>query len=313
MAYSRAITQKVKDVEKKLDEVQKDVKDNAKHLEKVDQNMDDMKKELEKLKNKNKEETATYITAEEYRERESRRTNVIIHRVKEPAGTTAEERRTADMHECENILLTIGLPEERKDIRTCRRIGERGEVPRPMVVVMNKESSRTAILAAARKLHNTQYQDVSIVPDLTQQQRKEETGLTEEATRRNNEELTDEDSKKLDMAGGGSARCTETYQSLHKDKTRIQPARERLHGSQRNAAWASCPATHGASCPARGGQTDSHRAGATPQPEENPRVPPSEDTQQARADNLGGRGDGGGGGGHGGGGGGDREPRPQKI
>jgi hypothetical protein len=38
-----------------------------------------------------------FITAEEYREREARRANIIMHRVQEPVATTAEERRQADM------------------------------------------------------------------------------------------------------------------------------------------------------------------------------------------------------------------------
>jgi hypothetical protein len=196
MAYSRAITQKVKEVERKLDEVQKDVKENTKHLEKVDQNVDDLKKELEKMKNQNKEQAGAYITAEEYREREARRMNIIMHRVKESNTATAEERRLADLKECDAILHTIGLSHVRSEVKTCRRIGERGDVPRPMVVIMNQETARSAILAAAKKLRDTDYSDVSIVPDLTQQQRQEEAGLSEEAARRNREELTTDDNQK---------------------------------------------------------------------------------------------------------------------
>jgi uncharacterized phage infection (PIP) family protein YhgE len=196
MAYSKGITQKVREVEKKLEEVQKDVKENASKLDRVDQNVENLKKELEKVKNKNKDEAATFITAEEYRERESRRMNVVMHRVKEPTTNLAEDKKKADIKECENILSAIGLQQECQEIRTCRRIGEKGEAPRPLVLVMNNESSRSAILAAARKLRQTQYNDISVVPDLTQQQRQEEAGLSDEAARRNQEELTEEDVQK---------------------------------------------------------------------------------------------------------------------
>jgi hypothetical protein len=196
VSYSQAITKKVREVEKKLDEVQKDVKDNAKEIGRVDKNVEDLRKELDKVKSKQREDTGMFITAEEYREREARRANVIMHRVQEPVATTAEERRQADITECGNILQAIGLQQEKKEIKTCRRLGARGEGPRPMVVVMNQEASRTAILAATGKLRSTKYSDISIVPDLTQQQRQEEAGLTAEAERKNREELTEDDQQK---------------------------------------------------------------------------------------------------------------------
>jgi hypothetical protein len=65
-----------------------------------------------------------------------------------------------------------------------------------MVVVMNQEASRTAILAATGRLRSTNYSDISIVPDLTQQQRQEEAGLTAEAERKNRDELTEDDQQK---------------------------------------------------------------------------------------------------------------------
>jgi hypothetical protein len=61
---------------------------------------------------------------------------------------------------------------------------------------MRKEAAKTAILEAARELRNTEYKDVSIVPDLTPLQRKEEAGLAEEAERRNRSELTQDDQQK---------------------------------------------------------------------------------------------------------------------
>jgi hypothetical protein len=196
VSYSQAITKKVREVEKKLDEVQKEVKDNANEIGRVDKNVEDLRKELDKVKSKQREDTGMFITAEEYREREARRANIIMHRVQEPVATTAEERRQADITECGNILQAIGLQQEKKEIKTCRRLGARSEGPRPMVVVMNQEASRTAILAATGKLRSTKYSDISIVPDLTQQQRQEEAGLTAEAERKNREELTEDDQQK---------------------------------------------------------------------------------------------------------------------
>jgi ElaB/YqjD/DUF883 family membrane-anchored ribosome-binding protein len=176
--------------------VQKEVKDNTKAIEKVDKNVEDIRKELEEIKKSRGDDKAGYMTAEEYREREARRLNVVMHRVKESAAATAEMRREADIAECGNIFRAAGIQEQDREIRACRRVGEKGSEPRPVVVVLKKETARRAILEAARHLRNTNYREVSIIPDLTPQQRKEEAGLAEEAEKRNREELTDDDKQK---------------------------------------------------------------------------------------------------------------------
>jgi hypothetical protein len=196
VSYSQGITKRVREVEKKLDEVQKEVKDNSKAIEKVDKNVEDIRKELDMIKNSKSDEAAGYMTAEEYREREARRVNLVMHRVRESAAQTAELRKEADMLECSNIFKAAGVAEQSRDIKVCRRLGEKGNEPRPVVVVMKREAARTAVLEAARQLKNTEYKDVSIVPDLTPMQRKEEAGLADEAEKKNRDELSEEDRQK---------------------------------------------------------------------------------------------------------------------
>jgi hypothetical protein len=196
MSYSQSFTRKVKEVEKKLEEVQKGLQDNTKGLERVDKNVEELRKEVGEVKNQTRMDTSKFLTAEEYREREARRSNIVMHRVKESAAETATERREADMSECSVIFREAGVANEAKEIKTCRRIGERGEVPRPLIVVMKKEAAKNAILEAAKNLRNTPHSDVSIVPDLTPQQRQEEVDLGGEAERRNREELSEDDRQK---------------------------------------------------------------------------------------------------------------------
>ena len=86
--------------------------------------------------------------------------------------------------------------EAAEDIKVCRRIGERGEEPRPMVVVLRTEEAKRKLLDRAKKLRNTAYEEVGIVPDMTVQQRKEENSMIAEVERMNEEELTDEDRAK---------------------------------------------------------------------------------------------------------------------
>jgi hypothetical protein len=196
MAYSKAITTKVKEVERKLEEVHKEVKEHASELVRVDKNVEQLRQDLEKVKERNKEESNNFITAEEYRERESRRLNVIMHRVPESLAREAETRRKADLLECSNILRSIGLGNRTADVKLCRRLGERGDEPRPLIIILRNESTRTALLESARLLRNTDYVDVSIVPNLTLTQRNEEAALHEEMDRRNRDDLTTDDAKK---------------------------------------------------------------------------------------------------------------------
>jgi hypothetical protein len=196
MVYSARITKRVREVEKKLDEVQKEVKSNTKEIERVDKNIDELRKDMDKMKGKNADEAATFLTAKEYREREARKLNLVMHRVKESAAMSAELRREADTQECQLIFEAAEVPAADCEIKTCRRIGEKGPEPRPMVVVMRREAARTAVLEAARQQRTTNYNEISIVIDLTPAQQKEELDMSEEAERRNREELSNNDIQK---------------------------------------------------------------------------------------------------------------------
>ena len=101
----------------------------------------------------------------------------------------------ADRDECEHIFHVMGARVRRHQIRFCRRVGERGQDPRPMVIGLYTEESKRNILERSRYLRNTRYEAVSVVPDLTQSQRKGEQQLRTEAERRN-QELTTEDKEK---------------------------------------------------------------------------------------------------------------------
>ena len=171
-------------------------------LKRVDGDLAQLRKEFEAEKEKTRkaaqQKEDQYVSKEEYREREARKTNVIMHRVKEPEEEirTAEERRQQDMEECTKIFTSLMMEEARNDIKLCRRIGERGQDPRPMVVVLRTEATKSKILEMAKNLRDTEYKEVGIVPDLTVQQRREESQMTEEVERMNEEELSDEDRAK---------------------------------------------------------------------------------------------------------------------
>jgi hypothetical protein len=98
--------------------------------------------------------------------------------------------------ECSNILTSIGLGNRTTDVKLCISLGERSDKPRPQIVILKYETTRTALLESARHLRNTDYADISIIPDLTPTQRKEEAALHEEMEWKNKDELTTDDIKK---------------------------------------------------------------------------------------------------------------------
>ena len=174
-------------------------------IKRVDSDIALLRKELEEVKNRQTNEAVDqrideYVTKEELREREARKTNIIMHRVVEPTDEyrTAEERRRADTEECKKIFNVLDMEKEgEEDISFCRRIGEKGGAkPRPLVVVLRTEEAKRKLLGRAKNLRDTIFQEVGIVPDLTVAQRREEHQLSDEAERRNEEELTQEDISK---------------------------------------------------------------------------------------------------------------------
>jgi hypothetical protein len=90
----------------------------------------------------------------------------------------------------------MGVTMEEDAVRFCRRVGEKKEEPRPLVCGFWDARDRNKILRNAWKLEGTDFENVSICPNLTRKQREEEADMRKEADRRNAEELTDEDQAK---------------------------------------------------------------------------------------------------------------------
>jgi len=200
MNYSQAITQKVKVIEKDIESLKGDVKENKTGVQRVENTIEEMKRQMEKnrLELEKKIDNCKAEMREEWREREIRRKNLVFHRIEEPEdGVRAgEERRKQDLDRLKIILETIGLVGMETEIKACRRIGERSEEARPIIVVMKTEEAKKRILEEARKLRGTEFEEVGIVPDLTNEQRREEAELLEEAERRNQTMRTEDEISK---------------------------------------------------------------------------------------------------------------------
>ena len=125
---------------------------------------------------------------EELREREARRLNLVLHGVAEPGQDikNPRDRMEMDKEECERIFMAMRARTRKHQLRFCRRVGERGTEPRPLVIGVHTEDEKRHLLEKSNELRFTMYERVAVVPDLTKSQRKGEQRLRDEAERRNN-------------------------------------------------------------------------------------------------------------------------------
>ena len=151
-----------------------------KKVDKVAERQDRVEEKLE-----NERERIRIERVVEMRERELRKKNVLIHRMEETVAETTEERREWDIASCVNMFKELGLSMGREAIKFCRRVGERSEEPRPLIVGFYREFMKEDLLDKARDLRDTAFAEVGILPDLTQEQRRDEADLAKEAEKRN--------------------------------------------------------------------------------------------------------------------------------
>jgi hypothetical protein len=136
---------------------------------------------------------------EEMRERETRRLNVVFFGIAElnEREATGKDKMAWDRKSCCNIFEALRLDMGEEAVKFCRRVGEKGEGPRPLVAGLWTEADRAKLLKNAKKLEDTVFSDVSVGIDLTKVQREEEKEMKKEADRRNTQLAEQDKSKNL--------------------------------------------------------------------------------------------------------------------
>ncbi len=207
-SYAQGITKKMRGVEKKVDEV-------VANVEEVQKDLTVVKSGLEKISEKVKkvEEATTTVTEnsnkvvfQELREREARRNNLVLHGVQEcdQAAATGKDRQAWDFDKCCAICQELGLSFDRDTFKFCRRVGVAVEGPRALIVGFYTEMEKSMLLRKAKNLSETSFSEVTVAPDLTKQQRKEERELWEELDTRNSGRTEEQVQKNLEWAVVGS-------------------------------------------------------------------------------------------------------------
>lgn len=197
----KAYAEKLRDVESRVEKTEKGMKELDRRVERIDEKVKERDDKVEK-RIKNGEDKVF----EELREREAKKANVVMYKVEEMRDERASGRERIDWDRgmCRKLfeVLETGLVDD--DVKFCRRIGERGREPRPLVVGFYSEQDKVKLLRKAKKLDKTQYKEISICQDLTRKQREEEDELRREAEKRNEGLSEDDKAKNLRWAVVGA-------------------------------------------------------------------------------------------------------------
>jgi hypothetical protein len=247
-SYAMNMNHRLKQVEERVEKISKTVESNSAAIREVDKKVDQVREDLNKKEDRVEEAVRDQQREmyDELRQRELRKKNVIFHGIQElqKENSTYKERTDWDRASIGNILreLKVGIKEEA--VKFCKRIGEIGTAPRPLLTGFHMENDKLNLLRVARNLEDTCFSDVNIAPDLTKKQRDEEAELKKEAERRNKNLSESDVSKNLHWAVVGPR--GERRLTKEKKDTEWNPSARRM--------------TRGGHRDGRGGQT---RGGTT--------------------------------------------------
>ena len=232
--YVKGCIDRVKNVEDRLGGTESNVKELGARMERVEDKMKEKDEAVKKLIDQGGSEVW-----EEMREREVRRRNVILYRVHEHQDERASgaDRMTWDKEAFLEICNLLGLGIEEDDIRFCRRVGERGDGARPMIVGLYSEETKFKLLRRAKQLEGTDYGEVTIAQDLTKRQRGEENEMQQEAARRNEDLTEDELAKNVQWAVVGAKGEKRLIRTTARDQTARGAYSQRSRANMSGRGW----------------------------------------------------------------------------
>ncbi len=195
-SFAARVQHQLGEQNKKNEEVERKVKENEEKINKNTSEINGLRDEMKRLAERmdTEKENRDDKLMEELQEREVRRLNLVVHGVEEPPENIRinRDRQEMDRNKCDELFRTMRARTKKEDLKFCRRIGEKGQNPRPMVIGMENEEEKRHVLARSRNLLGTRFQDISFVPDLTRRQREMEDKMKRDAEEKN-KYLTSED------------------------------------------------------------------------------------------------------------------------
>lgn len=199
IAYSQSITRKMREIETKVDKLSEDIQEVKTDNTRVDQRVEKLEKVVKKTEEKITDtvRSTTDDVFSEIRERETRKLNVLIHGMPESTEEVTQRRKEWDIQSCCNVFTALRLNLGEEAIKFCRRVGQKGEAARPLVLGFYTEQDKLMLIRNARKIQDTVFSEVTIAQDLTPRQREEESNLHTKAEELNAERNEDEVAKNL--------------------------------------------------------------------------------------------------------------------
>ena len=200
------LTIRVGAMKEEIKAVKKTVEENTVKIDKVTDRVDKVEKQVAKDKVDLKQDKADIIReagaaiSRELSDRASRKSNIIIYNLPEPPLilTSGIERKNKDKDALAAVLSEIGVVlNHTTDIKFTVRTGELSNQvtarPRPLLVGLRTVELKDQVFASAKNLKgSSNFSRISIVPDLTRQQRNEDKALMDEAELKNSE-MTEEE------------------------------------------------------------------------------------------------------------------------
>jgi hypothetical protein len=270
--FGQQIKHQFAEVNRRQDESERRIDDTNRRMDGTEKRMDMLEKEVKRMAERMDKENGERDDrlCDEMQEREVCRMNLIIHGIEEQPERikNSRERLELDKDRCEQLLITIKARTRKDDLRFCRRIGEKGDGPRPMVIGLETEDEKRHILARARNLQGSRYHDISIVPDLTKKQRSNEARMKTEAEERN-KNLTNEDKSRnvkwLVVGRRGEKRLIKgverdvQFMGNKNNPPAVRPAIDKQQDKRRPQLLPSAP-PRGQFQPRQGGSDDQNRS-----------------------------------------------------
>ena len=166
---SSKIKKEVQVLALKQEQSRKKIQANKEEIERVKVRMDIVEKKVEEIDKDAIIKIGNEAIFREIRERESRKSNLVLHKVPELVGDSVTSRDCRD-HDIRKVLeilefLQRTVPGPAKDIKFIYRPGDKVnlEWPRPVILSLKDPGARHYILAHSNKLANSKFSQISIV------------------------------------------------------------------------------------------------------------------------------------------------------
>jgi uncharacterized membrane protein YgcG len=196
--YAQGMNHRLKEIEEDLKEVKQSTRNNTEAITNIEKKVEELAEAAKKNEGLSKADMEAMLREErdETRERKDRELNVILHGAEEcGAGVQSGAERIAwDRDGCVKLFNSQNLRIRDSDIKFCRRIGPKGDKPRPLVIGFFSMATRNAALRIDLR---SKEPELSLGPDLTKKQREEEANIWKELEVKNNNRTAEEMAKNV--------------------------------------------------------------------------------------------------------------------